>query len=76
VLSWKAVEGAAGYQVYRSTTGEDGNFTRVKTTTDLSFTNSKAELGATYYYKVRAITEDGTKGVFSKIIKVVATQPA
>ena len=52
-LSWKAVEGAVSYQVYRSTS-KNGTHTLVKTTTGTSFTNTSAKAGRTYYYKVVA----------------------
>ena len=53
-VSWKAVEGATGYQVYRSAT-KNGTFSLIKTTTDLSYTDTSAAAGEKYYYKVKAI---------------------
>ncbi len=70
VLSWKAVEGAAKYQVWRSDSGEAGTFKLVKTTTDLSYTSRKLEVSSTYFYKVRAIKADGVKGEYSKIVQL------
>lgn len=59
---WSAASGASGYQVYRATT-PDGSYTRVKTTTLTSFTNTDLSCGKPYYYKVRAYrtTWEGTK---------------
>jgi len=54
-ISWKAISGAAKYQVYFSTTGKDGSFKLLGTTTKLSYTHSGAVAGKTYYYKVKAI---------------------
>ena len=53
VVSWTKVSGAAQYEVYRSTNGK--NFSIVRRTAALSFTDTSAAAGATYYYQVRAI---------------------
>ena len=53
VVSWTKVNGAAQYEVYRSTNGK--NFSIVRRTAALSFTDTNAAAGATYYYQVRAI---------------------
>ncbi|MBQ5783057.1 MAG: leucine-rich repeat protein, partial [Oscillospiraceae bacterium] len=66
-LSWEAIEGAAKYQIYRSTSGKTGSFTLKTTVTGTSYTNTDAKAGTTYYYKVRAVVEDGTKGEFSAV---------
>ena len=57
VLTWDAVSGAVKYEVYRSTS-ENGTYTRFYTTTGTKYTNSSAETGVTYYYKVKAIASD------------------
>ncbi len=76
MLSWNGVAGSAKYQVYRSATGKAGSFKLLKTTTALKYTNSKAALGKTFYYKVRGVTEDGTKGDFSEVVKLGVTTAA
>ena len=53
VVSWTKVNGAAQYEVYRSTNGK--NFSIVRRTAALSFTDTSAAAGTTYYYQVRAI---------------------
>ena len=53
-VKWSAVEGAAKYKVYRSTS-KNGTYTVLKTTTDLSYINNNATPGTVYYYKVKAI---------------------
>ena len=53
VVSWTKVNGAAQYEVYRFTNGK--NFSIVRRTAALSFTDTNAAAGATYYYQVRAI---------------------
>ena len=51
-VSWGAVSGASGYYVYRKTSG--GSFSKIKTTTSTSYTDTSAKNGTTYYYTVRA----------------------
>ncbi len=53
-LTWKEIDGAEKYRVERSTDGE--NWTTMKTTTKTSYTNTSAEEGTTYYYRVTAIS--------------------
>ena len=57
VVSWEAVEGAVKYQVYRSADGGE-NYSKLTTTTNTSITNTSAEAGELYYYKVKAIAEN------------------
>ncbi|MBR3785106.1 MAG: SH3 domain-containing protein [Firmicutes bacterium] len=54
-LTWEPVEGAAKYQIYRSTT-KNGTYIRMWTQTGNTYTNTKAETGKMYYYKVKAIS--------------------
>ena len=73
-VTWKKVEGATKYEVYRSTTGKSGSFALKKTTTSTSYTNTGITCGKTYYYKVRAVNSKG-KGSFSAT-KSGKVQPA
>lgn len=59
VVSWKAVDGADKYMVYRATS-KNGSYKRVYTTTKMSYTNTKAEVGNKYYYKVKAVYSKDT----------------
>ena len=69
-LTWKAVSGAAKYEVYRARS-KDGDYIKYSTTTGTSYTNtSYIENGNTYYYKVRALKSDGTAGAWSSIVSV------
>ncbi len=52
-VSWNAVAGAGGYQVWRSKT-PSGGYTLAATTTATSHTSTGLATGATYYYKIRA----------------------
>ena len=69
-LKWKAVTGAAKYEVYRARS-KDGDYIKYSTVTGTSYTNtSYIENGNTYYYKVRALKSDGTAGAWSSIVSV------
>lgn len=67
-LSWKAIPGATGYQVYRATS-KSGPYTLMMTVKDgTEYTNTKAEIGTTYYYKIKAICDnDSASSVFSNV---------
>ena len=69
-LKWKAVSGAAKYEVYRARS-MNGDYIKYSTVTGTSYTNiSYIENGNTYYYKVRALDADGTAGAWSSIVSV------
>ena len=53
VITWEKVGGAKKYTVYRATS-ETGKYSKLGTTTKISYTDSKAKAGTTYYYKVIA----------------------
>ena len=73
-LKWKAVSGAAKYEVYRARS-KDGDYIKYSTVTGTSYTNiSYIENGNTYYYKVRALKSDGTAGAWSSIVSVTYKQ--
>ena len=56
-VTWKAVDGAVSYKVYRSTT-LDGSYSLTKTTTSTTYTNTTAVAYETYYYKVVAVASN------------------
>ncbi len=73
-LTWKAVTGAAKYEVYRARS-KDGDYIKYSTVTGTSYTNtSYIENGNTYYYKVRALDASGTAGAWSSIVAVTYKQ--
>ena len=73
-LTWKAVTGAAKYEVYRARS-KDGDYIKYSTTTGTSYTNtSYIENGNTYYYKVRALDANGTAGAWSSVVSVTYKQ--
>lgn len=66
-LNWAAVRGAAKYEVYRSLT-KYGPFVKMTSTDGTGCTDTSAKAGYTYYYKVRAVAADGTKGDYSSVV--------
>ena len=53
-VSWKKIDGATKYEVYRATS-KNGTYSKVKTTTSTSYKDTAAKSGKTYYYKVVAV---------------------
>lgn len=67
-VTWSKVTGATGYQVYKKV-GDNGSWTRVATTSKLSY-NTEVPHGKWHYWKVRPIFKnDGkiTYGPFSEV---------
>ena len=69
-LKWNDV-GAEYYEVYRATS-KSGTYTKKFTTEGLTYTNTSAVVGETYYYKVKAIYTNG-KEVYSAVYINTAT---
>ena len=67
-LTWKAVSGAASYKVYRATS-KNGAYSVINTTKALTYTNTGAALGTTYYYKVEVLNASGKSMGFSAIVE-------
>ena len=60
-LTWSAVSGRSGYEVYRSASPIK-DFVLIKSTRSTSFTDSRLVTGVTYYYKIVAYrTVNGAK---------------
>ena len=72
-ISWNAVEGAARYQVWRSTDGE--NWSLLKTVTGTSLTNTSTTAGTLYQYYVVAVAEDGTESDKSELMACTCDLP-
>ena len=68
MLTWNAVDGAASYKVYRAT-AKNGAYSVINTTKALTYTNTGAALGTTYYYKVEALNASGKSMGFSAIVE-------
>lgn len=65
LLSWEKVENATGYQIFRSTTGQEDDFTKLAQTEEITYKDSNAEQGTVYYYRIRAFYKDA-KTVYSE----------
>jgi len=50
-LSWSAAKGAETYYIYRSTRSNKG-YSKIATTSNLTYTDAKLKNGKTYYYRV------------------------
>ena len=68
MLTWNAVDGAASYKVYRAT-AKNGAYSVINTTHALTYTNTGAVLGTTYYYKVEALNAAGKSMGFSDVVE-------
>ncbi len=73
-VSWNAVNGADGYQVWRSTSST-GTFTAVGSVTTTSRKCTGLTTGTTYYFKVRAYKEVDGKKVYGTYSSVVSVTP-
>ena len=71
-LSWDKISGASKYYVYRATS-KDGSYKKVKSTTKLTWTDTDAKAGKTYYYKVKAIHKNtSANSAYSSVDKIKA----
>ena len=69
-LTWKKINGAVKYEVYRATS-KTGTYKLIKTTSGTSFTNTSATAGKTYYYKVKAIAQKSAANSANSALKTV-----
>lgn len=73
-IKWDKVNGASGYEIYRSTS-KNGSYNLIKTIDKqgtTNFKNTKLSFNKTYYYKVKAYTKSGATVAasgFSNILK-------
>ena len=67
-LTWDKVNGATAYKVYRATS-EKGTYKLMKTTTNLSYTNTSATPGTKYFYKIKAVgTKSAADSAYSAVV--------
>ena len=60
-ITWTAVNAADKYYVYRATS-KNGTYSYLGSTVNTHYTNTSAEAGKTYYYKVKAVNVDNEYG--------------
>ena len=74
-VSWGAVTGVSGYEIWRSTTST-GTYTQAGSTgITVSYNNTGLTNNTTYYFKVRAYTLVGTTKVYSAYSPIVSAKP-
>ncbi|NMC56299.1 MAG: hypothetical protein GYA50_03650 [Eubacteriaceae bacterium] len=73
-VSWGAVLGASGYELYKATS-ENGSYTLLKTTTSSYYIHTSLSTGSTYYYKVRAYRIVGRTKVYGSYSSVTSAMP-
>ena len=80
-VTWDEVDGAAGYEVYRSTS-KNGEYKKISTVEDgtkTSYTDKNCECGQSYFYCVKAIQvvgEETRLGEFSDVVSGKTTPNA
>ena len=67
------MDGASQYEVYRATS-KNGSYTKMFTTSNLSYTNTSAKAGTTYYYQVKAVSKvkSTANSAFSTVVSIKA----
>ena len=73
-VSWYAVAGASGYEVYRAASGS-GTYALLKAINVTNYTNTGLTHGKTYYYKVRAYRTVGSIKAYGNFSAVVYAMP-
>lgn len=85
-LTWVKIEGAVGYEIYRSTSSSSG-FAKIATVTNgatVTYTDKSLAFNTTYYYKIRSYKNSSggqvtlkVKGYYSKVLgsKTALTKP-
>lgn len=73
-ITWNAGKYAKGYQVYRATS-KSGKYTKIKTTTGTSYTDTGLSTNKTYYYKIRSYNTIGSKYYYSGYSSIVNAKP-
>ncbi len=73
-VTWEKVKDTNGYRIYRSTQ-QDGTYTLLKTISDyktVSYADTKAQPGVTYYYKVVLINQYDGKTIYGSYSSAVS----
>ena len=71
-LTWKAVDGAVSYKVYRADT-KDGSYKLMKTATSTSYVNTSISTYETYYYKVVAVHSNSAANSAKSVAKGISS---
>ncbi len=73
-IFWNKSESASGYSIYRATS-KNGKYSLIKSTSALSYTNSKLTSNKTYYYKVRAFKTVNKKKIYGAYSDIKTYSP-
>jgi uncharacterized repeat protein (TIGR02543 family) len=73
-VSWSAVSGASGYEIYRATT-LTGTYSLLKRTTLRYYTNTGLTTGSTYFYKVRTYRYVGSTRIYGEFTSIKSAAP-
>ncbi|MFB9275815.1 S-layer homology domain-containing protein [Cohnella cellulosilytica] len=73
-LSWSAVSGAAGYNVWRSDAANGTFVTIGARVSGTTFTDTTAAIGQTHYYKVTAVDNKGSESLATPVKSAVPTR--
>lgn len=65
VAKWTKVEGAVSYKLYRADS-KDGKYRQIQSTPRREHCDGSSMAGNKYYYKVKAVAEDGTTSKYSE----------
>lgn len=71
-LTWKALSGVTGYQIYRKDSS-NGSYKYVGSTTSTKYINKSLTAGKTYYYLVRGYKKSGTTTITGKKSDTITT---
>ncbi|WP_430540056.1 fibronectin type III domain-containing protein [Neobacillus drentensis] len=72
-ISWVAVSGVSGYEVYRATSSS-GSYSLIGTTTSTSLTNTGLTTNRLYFYKLKAYRMVGKTKVYGNYSAVVSAK--
>ena len=71
-IYWDSVEGAVAYKVYRATS-KNGTYKLMYTSTSNTYNNTSAEIGKTYYYKIKAVGNNSASvSSYSNTVSIMA----
>lgn len=67
-VTWKAVDGAVSYKLYRATS-KNGTYKLLKTTTSTGYTDTSTKAGKVYYYKLVAVCSNSAGNSAASAVK-------
>ena len=76
-VHWNAVEGAAGYQIFRST-AKDGDYTCIAEISDgktAAYRDTNCQCGITYYYYIKTMQLVDAEMLYGEMSQIVSGKP-